>query len=211
MSAGEINFIRLFSNTLFSQQQFNDIKDYIFLIDEIEMGMHLEWSRKLIDNFIEFLKRKRQREDVSLQLVFTTHSPYMLSDIKPGNVIMLEKNQKTGYSEVEILENTFAKNIQEIMKENLIDNIYGDFALAKINSMIDRLNGEEKQEGNEDEKLLKEIYLISEPILRNKLLEMYDKKYKTVESSIDKQLNQLNLDAKQRTEVRKMIEENNKK
>ncbi|WP_330949900.1 hypothetical protein, partial [Streptococcus anginosus] len=76
--------------------------------------------------------------------------------------------------------------------------------------MIDRLNGEEKQEGNEDEKLLKEIYLISEPILRNKLLEMYDKKYKTVESSIDKQLNQLNLDAKQRTEVRKMIEENNK-
>lgn len=210
MSAGEINFIRLFSNALFSQQQFNDIKDYIFLIDEIEMGMHLEWSRKLIDNFIEFLKRKRQREDVSLQLVFTTHSPYMLSDIKPGNVIMLEKNQKTGYSEVEILENTFAKNIQEIMKENLIDNIYGDFALEKINSMINRLNDEEEQ-GENKEKLLKEIHLISEPILRNKLLEMYDKKYKTVESSIDKQLNQLNLDAQQRTQVRKMIEENNKK
>lgn len=210
MSAGEINFIRLFSNALFSQQQFNDIKDYIFLIDEIEMGMHLEWSRKLIDNFIEFLKRKRQREDVSLQLVFTTHSPYMLSDIKPGNVIMLEKNQKTGYSEVEILENTFAKNIQEIMKENLIDNIYGNFALEKINSMINRLNDEEEQ-GENKEKLLKEIHLISEPILRNKLLEMYDKKYKTVESSIDKQLNQLNLDAQQRTQVRKMIEENNKK
>lgn len=211
MSAGEINFIRLFSNALFSQQQFNDIKDYIFLIDEIEMGMHLEWSRKLIDNFIEFLKRKGQREDVSLQLVFTTHSPYMLSDIKPGNVIMLEKNQETGYSEGKVLQNTFAKNIQEIMKENLIDNIYGDFALAKINSMIDRLNGEEKQEGNEDEKLLREIHLISEPILRNKLLEMYDKKYKTEESSIDKQLNQLNLNVQQRMQVKKMIEENNKK
>ena len=211
MSAGEINFIRLFSNALFSQQQFNDIKDYIFLIDEIEMGMHLEWSRKLIDNFIEFLKRKGQREDVSLQLVFTTHSPYMLSDIKPGNVIMLEKNQETGYSEGKVLQNTFAKNIQEIMKENLIDNIYGDFALAKINSMIDRLNGEEKQEGNEDEKLLREIHLISEPILRNKLLEMYDKKYKTEESSINKQLNQLNLNVQQRMQVKKMIEENNKK
>ena len=210
MSAGEINFIRLFSNALFSQQQFNDIKDYIFLIDEIEMGMHLEWSRKLIDNFIEFLKRKGQREDVSLQLVFTTHSPYMLSDIKPGNVIMLEKNQETGYSEGKVLQNTFAKNIQEIMKENLIDNIYGDFALAKINSMIERLTGEEEQEGNEEE-LLKEIHLISEPILRNKLLEMYDKKYKTEESSINKQLNQLNLNVQQRMQVKKMIEENNKK
>ena len=224
MSAGEINFIRLFSNALFSQQQFNDIKDYIFLIDEIEMGMHLEWSRKLIDNFIEFLKRKRQREDVSLQLVFTTHSPYMLSDIKPGNVIMLEKNQETGYSEGKVLQNTFAKNIQEIMKENLIDNIYGDFALAKINSMIGRLNGkedqegneeenqegneEENQEGNEEEKLLKEIHLISEPILRNKLLEIYDKKYNTSEFSIEKQLQKLNLNEEQREQVRAMIKEN---
>lgn len=211
MSAGETNFIRLFSNALTSQQFNEDIRDYIFLIDEIEMGMHLEWSRKLINNFVEFLKRERRREDVNLQLIFTTHSPYMLSDIKPGNVIMLEKNQETGYSEGKVLQNTFAKNIQEIMKENLIDNIYGDFALAKINSMIGRLNGEVAQAGDEEEGLLKEIHLISEPILRNKLLEMYDKKYKTEESSIDKQLNQLNLNVQQRMQVKKMIEENNKK
>jgi len=211
MSAGETNFIRLFSNALTSQQFNEDIRDYIFLIDEIEMGMHLEWSRKLINNFVEFLKRERRREDVNLQLIFTTHSPYMLSDIKPGNVIMLEKNQETGYSEGKVLQNTFAKNIQEIMKENLIDNIYGDFALAKINSMISRLNGEVAQAGDEEEGLLKEIHLISEPILRNKLLEMYDKKYKTEESSIDKQLNQLKLNVQQRMQVKKMIEENNKK
>ena len=207
MSAGEINFIRLFSNALFSQQQFNDIKDYIFLIDEIEMGMHLEWSRKLINNFVEFLKRERRRADVNLQLIFTTHSPYMLSDIKPGNVIMLEKNQETGYSEGKVLQNTFAKNIQEIMKENLIDNIYGDFALAKINSMIERLNREDELEGTEEE-LLKEIHLISEPILRNKLLEIYDKKYNTSEFSIEKQLQKLNLNEEQRQQVRAMIEEN---
>ena len=207
MSAGETNFIRLFSNALTSQQFNEYIRDYIFLIDEIEMGMHLEWSRKLINNFVEFLKRERRREDVNLQLIFTTHSPYMLSDIKPGNVILIEKNQETGYSEGKVLQNTFAKNIQEIMKENLIDNIYGDFALAKINSMIERLNGEEEQEGNEEE-LLKEIHLISEPILRNKLLEMYDKKYSTSEFSIEKQLQKLNLNEEQRQQVRAMIEAN---
>lgn len=207
MSAGETNFIRLFSNALTSQQFNEYIRDYIFLIDEIEMGMHLEWSRKLINNFVEFLKRERRREDVNLQLIFTTHSPYMLSDIKPGNVILIEKNQETGYSEGKVLQNTFAKNIQEIMKENLIENIYGDFALAKINSMIERLNGEEEQEGNEEE-LLKEIHLISEPILRNKLLEMYDKKYSTSEFSIEKQLQKLNLNEEQRQQVRAMIEAN---
>lgn len=210
MSTGEGNLIEIFSQ-LYSYllKHEKSGEDIILLVDELETGMHLEWSRRLIKILIDNLSGILEDEGKGrkIQLIFTTHSPYMLSDIKPGNVIMLEKNQETGYSEGKVLQNTFAKNIQEIMKENLIDNIYGDFALAKINSMIDRLNGEEKQEGNEEE-LLKEIPLISEPILRNKLLEMYDKKYNTSEFSIEKQLQKLNLNEEQRKQVRAMIEEN---
>ena len=210
MSTGEGNLIEIFSQ-LYSYllKHEKSGEDIILLVDELETGMHLEWSRRLIKILIDNLSGILEDEGKGrkIQLIFTTHSPYMLSDIKPGNVIMLEKNQETGYSEGKVLQNTFAKNIQEIMKENLIDNIYGDFALAKINSMIDRLNGEEKQEGNEEE-LLKEIHLISEPILRNKLLEMYDKKYNTSEFSIEKQLQKLNLNEEQRKQVRAMIEEN---
>ena len=210
MSTGEGNLIEIFSQ-LYSYllKHEKSGEDIILLVDELETGMHLEWSRRLIKILIDNLSGILEDEGKGrkIQLIFTTHSPYMLSDIKPGNVIMLEKNQETGYSEGKVLQNTFAKNIQEIMKENLIDNIYGDFALAKINSMIDRLNGEEKQEGNEEE-LLKEIHLISEPILRNKLLEMYDKKYNTSEFSIEKQLQKLNLNEEQRQQVREMIEEN---
>lgn len=210
MSTGEGNLIEIFSQlyTYLSMHE-ESSGDIILLVDELESGMHLEWSRRLIkvliDNLSEILDIEGKGRKI--QLSFTTHSPYMLSDIKPGNVIMIEKNQETGYSEGKVLQNTFAKNIQEIMKENLIDNIYGDFALAKINSMIERLTGEEEQEGNEEE-LLKEIHLISEPILRNKLLEMYDKKYNTSEFSIEKQLQKLNLNEEQREQVRAMIKEN---
>lgn len=210
MSTGEGNLIEIFSQlyTYLSMHE-GSSEDIILLVDELESGMHLEWSRRLIqiliDNLSEILEDEGKGREI--QLIFTTHSPYMLSDIKPGNVITIEKNQETGYSEGKVLQNTFAKNIQEIMKENLIDNIYGDFALAKINSMIERLNGEEEQEGNEEE-LLKEIHLISEPILRNKLLEMYDKKYNTSEFSIEKQLQKLNLNEEQREQVRAMIKEN---
>ncbi|MBF1111477.1 MAG: AAA family ATPase [Streptococcus sp.] len=210
MSTGEGNLIEIFSQ-LYSyllMYEKND-EDIILLVDELETGMHLEWSRRLIkiliNNLSEILEDEGKGREI--QLIFTTHSPYMLSDIKPGNVIMIEKNQETGYSEGKVLQNTFAKNIQEIMKENLIDNIYGDFALAKINSMIERLNEKEEHEGNEEE-LLKEIHLISEPILRNKLLEMYDKKYDTSEFSIEKQLQKLNLNEEQRQQVRAMIEAN---
>ena len=212
MSTGEGNLIEIFSQlyTYLSMHE-ESSEDIILLVDELESGMHLEWSRRLIkvliDNLSEILDIEGKGRKI--QLSFTTHSPYMLSDIKPGNVIMIEKNQETGYSEGKVLQNTFAKNIQEIMKENLIDNIYGDFALAKINSMIERLNGEEEHEGNEEE-LLKEIHLISEPILRNKLLEMYDKKYNTSEFSIEKQLQKLNLNEEQRQQVREMVKTNNR-
>ena len=206
MSTGETNILKVMSYVKWLQMNSSQGTCQL-VVDELESGMHLEWSRSLINFLVNYINEINKIGGMNFQLIFTTHSPYMLSDIKPGNVIMLEKNQETVYSEDKVLQNTFAKNIQEIMKENLIDNIYGDFALAKINSMIERLNGEEEQEENEEE-LLKEIHLISEPILRNKLLEMYDKKYNTSEFSIEKQLQKLNLNEEQRKWVRAMIEEN---
>lgn len=206
MSTGEVNILKVISYVKWLQMNSSQGTCQL-VVDELESGMHLEWSRSLIIFLVNYINEINKMGEMNFQLIFTTHSPYMLSDIKPGNVIMLEKNQETGYSECKVLQNTFAKNIQEIMKENLIDNIYGDFALAKINSMISRLNREEVQEENE-EVLLKEIHLISEPILHNKLLEMYDKKYKTSEFSIEKELRKLNLNEEQRQQVREMIEEN---
>lgn len=206
MSTGETNILKVMSYVKWLQMNSSQGTCQL-VVDELESGMHLEWSRSLINFLVNYINEINKIGGMNFQLIFATHSPYMLSDIKPGNVIMIEKNQETGYSEGKVLQNTFAKNIQEIMKENLIDNIYGDFALAKINSMIERLNGEEEQEGNGEE-LLKEIHLISEPILRNKLLEMYDKKYNTSEFSIEKQLLKLGLTDEQRQKVRTMIEEN---
>ena len=206
MSTGETNILKVMSYVKWLQMNPSQGTCQL-VVDELESGMHLEWSRSLINFLVNYINEINKVGGMNFQLIFTTHSPYMLSDIKPGNVIMIEKNQEMGYSEGKVLQNTFAKNIQEIMKENLIDNIYGDFALAKINSMIERLNGEEEQEGNEEE-LLKEIHLISEPILRNKLLEMYDKKYNASEFSIEKQLQKLNLNEEQCQQVRAMIEEN---
>ncbi len=208
MSTGEINILKVMSYVKWLQLNSSQGTCQL-VVDELESGMHLEWSRSLINFLVNYINEIDKMGGMKFQLIFTTHSPYMLSDIKPGNVIMIEKNQETGCSEGKVLQNTFAKNIQEIMKENLIDNIYGDFALAKIDSMIGILNGEEVQEGNEEE-LLKEIHLISEPILRNKLLEMYDKKYNTSEFSIEKQLQKLNLSEGQRQKVREMVRTNNR-
>ena len=47
-------------------------------------------------------------------------------------------------------------------------------------------------------------------MVRNKLLEMYDKKYNTSEFNIEKQLLKLDLTDEQRQKVREMVKTNNR-
>ena len=97
MSTGEGNLIEIFSQ-LFTYLKIHEgnVDNIVLLVDEIETAMHLEWSRRLIKILINNLSEILEDEgkDRKIQLIFTTHSPYMLSDIKPGNVIMIEKIKK---------------------------------------------------------------------------------------------------------------------
>ena len=161
----------------------------IILVDEIEEGLHLEWSRRLINFLInEFNKVSNSK----IQFIFTTHSPFMLSDIKNGNVICLVKDEDD--VRVELMRNTFAKNIQEIMHDDMfIKDIYGEFAISKINKIIKELDPLQDSDilvyYLTKENLLSEIDMISEPLLRNKLYEMYERKFQ--ESTIENRIKQL--------------------
>ncbi|HEM6212531.1 TPA: AAA family ATPase [Streptococcus suis] len=183
MSIGETNLISVLSyiNEAFGEPDFSN---WVMVIDEIESGLHLEWSRQLVKFLVDWVNKKTDetikegRNYPTFQFIFTTHSPFMLSDIKPGNVVALKKNMETGLSEVQPNQNTFAKNIQEIMHDDLfIQEIYGEFALKKINQIIDQLQSEDEMLTKEPADLLKEINFISEPLLREKLIEMYNEKF----------------------------------
>ena len=116
----------------------------------------------------------------------------MLSDIKNGNVICLVKDEED--VKVKLMRNTFAKNIQEIMHDDMfIKDIYGEFAISKINNIIKELDPHQDSDSLvyylTKENLLSEIDMISEPLLRNKLYEMYEKKFQ--ESTIENRIKQL--------------------
>lgn len=165
---------------------------YIILVDEIEEGLHLEWSRRLI-NFL--INEFNKFSNAKIQFIFTTHSPFMLSDIKNGNVICLVKDEED--VKVKLMRNTFAKNIQEIMHDDMfIKDIYGEFAISKINKIIKELDPFQDSDSLvyylTKENLLSEIDMISEPLLRNKLYEMYERKFQ--ESTIDNRIEQLKLE-----------------
>ena len=184
-SKGEKNLLDLVA--LIKTRSFEG--NYIILVDEIEEGLHLEWSRRLI-NFL--INEFNQSLNAKIQFIFTTHSPFMLSDIKNGNVICLVKDEED--VKVKLMRNTFAKNIQEIMHDDMfIKDIYGEFAISKINNIIKELDPLQESDSLvyylTKENLLSEIDMISEPLLRNKLYEMYEKKFQ--ESTIENRIKQL--------------------
>lgn len=173
MSTGERNIITVVSY-IYEIFETNKTGHWILVADEIEVGLHLEWSRKLVSSIIEVIKEMdsefNNSNNLTFQFIFTTHSPFLLSDIKPGNVIALKKVQD--YSTNVNIGSSFAKNLLEIMHNDLfIEYIYGEFATDKIDTLIGNLQKDCKENLSDDAVIL--INSIGEPLLRHKLQSMY--------------------------------------
>ena len=146
----------------------------IILIDEIDETFHPSWSTKIIQllsicctYFTMFFDLPI--EETSFQFIITTHSPYILSDIKNQNVISLEYDQDKIISKK---VNTFSKNIQRITYDEMTTHsIYGAFAEYKINKIVNILNQNYITPDLFDT-IRDQIQIINEDIIRNKLYQM---------------------------------------
>jgi len=61
-------------------------EDASFFIEEIENGMHAGRAEKLVEYLDTFSKVK------NIQIMFTTHSPLIINDMKPQDVLFVSKN-----------------------------------------------------------------------------------------------------------------------
>ncbi len=153
-----------------------DGKTIILLLDEPDAQLHPEWQQQFTGLFIKFLEQYFPK--VKFQIIFTTHSPVMLSDIPRSNTVFLKKKEDGSCMviEPEGLKETFAANIHSLYNNSFfLEGIpIGDFAKRKINAIHESINN-----GYLSESTIKDIYRIGEPILRGALLRAYDEKRRT--------------------------------
>jgi hypothetical protein len=118
MSSGERALLNFFS-WLHIVPFFDSIKGFengrinnnvLILIDEIDLYCHPEWQRQFINILMNELKVEFRERKV--QVVFTTHSPIILSDIPDDNVVYLENAHV-----VNRFEKTFAQNIYTLYND----------------------------------------------------------------------------------------------
>ena len=176
MSSGEQHLVHTMQSVLYHILNVNSVHnskesknkyEYINIIfDEIELYFHPEYQRRFVFELLERLDSLKKGNHIpkikGINILFCTHSPFILSDIPKQNVLFL--GEKKDFK-------TFGANITTLLANSFfMENLIGEFAKNKINEVIRWIT-------QDKEDILKTIKLIDEPILRNKLIEMYYEKF----------------------------------
>lgn len=150
------------------------------ILEEIELYFHPEYQRVFINRLIEGIKNLNLINIKCINLIFVTHSPFILSDIPNSNIMYLKMNTN-GYSEdIKEEKKSFASNIHHLLADTFFfESVYiGELARNKIDEIIKFIKDSKKDDKNKNvEYYYKLIELIDEPILKNKLIEMLFKKF----------------------------------
>ncbi len=121
----------------------------LFLLDEPETHFNPAWRAK----YISTLRKCFEGDDVSPEVLITSHSPFIVSDSKPENVLVFEKDENGVVGCTRPNFNTFGASVNKITMEvfEKIDTI-GDYANSRFDIFRKRF-----EEGEDIDTLIKEV------------------------------------------------------
>lgn len=136
------------------QAQFKS-ETVVLLIDEGELYYHPEWQRSFVSDVFDIIKEYGENEkSADVQVIFTTSSTFMLSDILREDVVVLSKPNEMQESYLDKNLQTFGQNIHMLLANRFfMDSTIGKGAEELITSLFDMLTIRETQiEGNQKTK-----------------------------------------------------------
>jgi len=154
MSSGEYQYAKIwgsleqFGNKLkmADQRYYNQPDNYIqpnfiLLLDEPETFMHPEMCRQFISQMYGILSKRQP--DTTMQVILTTHSPFMLSDVMSSQITRVDFN---GNGECVVVPESgksyFAANIHTIMADGFfLDYTIGEYARRYLGEQYGFLRG----------------------------------------------------------------------
>lgn len=187
LSAGEKQFIYTVSSILYHAENLKSVdeeeEDRVkyhqvnLVFDEVELCFHPEFQRTFLSKLVGTLKRLELSNSMAFNIMFATHSPFILSDIPTDFIMYLENGKQRNGEE---FKNPFGANINDILHQSFFLNhgFIGEFARKKIESLFLFLSNDEQSREDWEEKDCKHtIRLIGEPLIREALKTLYQQKY----------------------------------
>lgn len=175
LSSGELQMLYSISTYIYHLRNLNyhvgsstfvEYKYVNLVLEEVELYFHPEYQRQYIYNMLRQIEQARLYNIKAINVILVTHSPFVLTDIPKNNVLFLQEGEPVHVMQ----ENTFGANIHSLLQNGffLEGAPMGEFAKEKINKMFERLHQNEYGEN-----LFEEIKLVSEPLLKTQLYQLY--------------------------------------
>lgn len=174
LSSGERQFLFLMSSVIYHVMNIKSVPasriSYRYInvvLDEVELCFHPEYQRTFLYKLLQSIKRLHLNTFCGFNIIVTTHSPFLLSDIPQGNVLYLEDGHVVDKS---YMQNPFAANVNDILRQSffLKNGFMGEFAKQKVLKVLDDYK-KKKLDANEANEL---VELIGEPLLKDRLSEV---------------------------------------
>ena len=154
-----------------------DVKyKYVNLIfDELELYFHPKYQTMLVGMLINAINSLDLSKYFNgINIIFATHSPFILSDIPVQNILGLEYGKPI---KLKNIENTFCANVYDILASGFfMDKFVGDFAERKFEELVKKLNRKKKLSPSERKLTREMIDVIGDDFLKWKLLDLLDEK-----------------------------------
>lgn len=183
LSSGEYQYALIFGilqDYTIAKTANEEMDDLILLLDEPESYMHPELARCFISKAVEIAAHMYGK--CRLQLIISTHSPFLLSDVSSENITLLSIDETSGNCQVLPTPDSgyFGGNIHQILSDGFfMTSTIGEFSrkyLQKVaNDLLDIMQQQKLDEALSAEQLshIKKyemlIPTIGEEILRNRL------------------------------------------
>lgn len=112
----------------------------LILLDEAEIGFHPEWQRTFINTLLDMLHSLKVKTGHDYQMVITTHSPILLSDIPSCCCNFLKRDNDTTTNLRGEIEETFASNVFETYRNSffLEKGMIGKYAETRLKALEEK-------------------------------------------------------------------------
>ena len=203
MSSGQKAIVDLYSRLLFAKVKIKE--EYIrkngktelkpfdclyILLDEAEIGYHPRWQREYlqkVETFISFLFMEAAGQlfhNTKIQLILTSHSPFLASDLPKSNLVFLGRKDEDTIDPNDFFqitnishEETLGANIHTLLSDSFFMNkgLIGTKVEKQLYIIIELLTNSQKnaEAFQRQDEIVNFIRNFGEPLIQQRLEGMY--------------------------------------
>ena len=153
------------------------------IFDELELYFHPKYQAMLVKFLIDQLRGMKFTHIKDINILLSTHSPFILSDIPNQNILYIKNGEPV--KDKNAIGNTFCANIYDMLANPFfMSSFVGAFAASKLSEIAERLKGlrQKQDEGEiikkeEVSSLEKDIKLIGDDFIRKNFQEQLNPFY----------------------------------